>query len=524
MMNTRIIELLQQPKLIAPEDLSLLENQIRQQPYMQNIRALYLYGVHLHQPQRYKEILTTTAAYTTDKKILYQFINQKSNPEIAESASQVISVSQVEIKKNDEKLIKSDSEDVTKTAVDIEKEVESLEVEKEERKEDSHQEVSNDVVDESKTVIIHDSPIQSVQEPIMKLVEELKTNEELKAEVVEEPISIEEDLNISKEVSFDAIDDFLPDVKFSVPKNHNTFLNPPKFEKPKPQEVVVPTIISEESKEKTEDNIVNEEDSDTISFHETADFGSFNQDQSVEEVVILPHDNSHSSDAITEELVIEEIWQPMHVDNHTPDALIGKSSTVSTPEPVIVAVKVSDIKENKTGSEVLNKEPENTLLENSREESRPIINASFFSDALSIVSDKKEDDLIHNQQNTTEKPLETTKSNVGSFINTWQNWLKIDRVEESAVKKELRKDKAIEQFIENQPKISQLKDEVSFVVKEKKEDISHLMTETLANLYLEQRLYTKAIKAFEILITKHPEKNKHFLSRIKEIKDIRKPF
>ncbi|MFP7656393.1 hypothetical protein [Chryseobacterium proteolyticum] len=47
------------------------------------------------------------------------------------------------------------------------------------------------------------------------------------------------------------------------------------------------------------------------------------------------------------------------------------------------------------------------------------------------------------------------------------------------------------------------------------------MTETLARLYIEQKLYTKAIKAFEILAGKHPEKKSYFEDKIQEVKDIR---
>ena len=48
------------------------------------------------------------------------------------------------------------------------------------------------------------------------------------------------------------------------------------------------------------------------------------------------------------------------------------------------------------------------------------------------------------------------------------------------------------------------------------------MTETLAKLYTEQRLYTKAIKAYEILQNKHPEKAEDFKAKIQEIKDLKK--
>ena len=59
------------------------------------------------------------------------------------------------------------------------------------------------------------------------------------------------------------------------------------------------------------------------------------------------------------------------------------------------------------------------------------------------------------------------------------------------------------------------------MVKEKSDDISHLMTETLAQLYTEQKLYSKAVKAYEILSNKFPEKKSYFEDKIKEIKELR---
>jgi len=47
------------------------------------------------------------------------------------------------------------------------------------------------------------------------------------------------------------------------------------------------------------------------------------------------------------------------------------------------------------------------------------------------------------------------------------------------------------------------------------------MTETLAQLYVEQKLYTKAIKAYQILQEKHPEKTNEFEQKIEEIKKSR---
>ncbi len=80
-MNPRVLELIKNPKNIQSEDLGLLKEEIHAFPYIQNIRALHLYGVHLYEKENYQKELSTTAAYTTDKKILYQLINGKITQE-----------------------------------------------------------------------------------------------------------------------------------------------------------------------------------------------------------------------------------------------------------------------------------------------------------------------------------------------------------------------------------------------------------------------------------------------------------
>ena len=77
----------------------------------------------------------------------------------------------------------------------------------------------------------------------------------------------------------------------------------------------------------------------------------------------------------------------------------------------------------------------------------------------------------------------------------------------------------IDKFIENNPKIIPVaKDAVVPAIEPFSEDTSHLMTETLARVYLEQKKYSKAIQAYEILILKYPEKSSFFANRISDIK------
>jgi len=264
-----------------------------------------------------------------------------------------------------------------------------------------------------------------------------------------------------------------------------------------------------------------------------------------------------------EETEIQSAWKPMSFDSNLPDSLISKSPEVPQPEneelkadeaaeihqseiaeqeQVAEAETESDSDEESIVSEISEETTEqNTdedVSENSEEnkEEVPVMNVSFFGSGWTIPQPEKEKMTEEPKQESkeektveipVEKPAKTAKpnvfdSNVPGFINTWQSWLKIDRTEEKPKEeKPDLKTKVIETFIENNPRISQLKEESTFVVKEKGDDISHLMTETLANLYFEQKLYTKAIKAFEILIKKTPEKKKYYEGKIQEIKDFR---
>ena len=122
------------------------------------------------------------------------------------------------------------------------------------------------------------------------------------------------------------------------------------------------------------------------------------------------------------------------------------------------------------------------------------------------------------------KPLEFSVNEKHSF----QEWLQLSRYnpierKETNTEEEDRKKKSalIDKFIETNPKISPLNKENNPVFSEPIiEDKSYLMTETLAKVYLEQKKYSKAIQAYEILILKYPEKSSFFANRILDIKNL----
>ena len=123
-------------------------------------------------------------------------------------------------------------------------------------------------------------------------------------------------------------------------------------------------------------------------------------------------------------------------------------------------------------------------------------------------------------------PIKFDKNETHSF----NEWLQLstykpinrEKVEKVKTKKD-NKDFLISRFIENNPKIGSLKkDETIDVVIPKNKADKSLMTETLAKVYLEQKKFSKAIKAYEILSLKYPEKSGFFADQIKGIKKLTK--
>jgi len=708
MVNTRVLELLKNPKNIQSEDLSLLKQEINSFPYIQNIRALHLYGVHLFDKENYQKELSTTAAYTTDKKILYQLINGKiqqvkvdktvedtpitetieelptseikevtpkhdyeavseslitpkpeikpvfvngernrilfegeenflneinnetidleatlesgvivtqktateeetiaesgiegkSSPEFAASPSETminednIDSEKVEDKVTDESEVSFIKIESFKT--DPEQFGENLAQEKDvpeivSAKETSETLNSETVINENQInsekveeKIDNDSELSFIEiksfKPETVVLEEGKVIESLEPEKAIEVLNPEtiidegkinsenvaEKVNNESELSFHGTDSFLPEVKIEANTSEKEIVaDIPKSNINKHEDEMrrlieeVEKKMNAQKKEDEEKAQVQDEEiiGGDISFAETQAFHIGEEQKAAEDVVVkiaesiveekLEQEKAEITESKAEETLISETeivstWKPMSFESYIPDSFSRKTEIES--EPAEKAESVEDIREEvalgEKSPEIIVEETSEELIDivediesenpdSTKDDEVPVMNVSFFGNDISSLSINKEEK--NEEKQAAEKVPEinvkavnnTLDSNVPGFINTWQNWLKIDRTEEAEKAKAEIKNKAIESFIENNPKISQLKDEVNFVVKEKTDDISHLMTETLANLYIEQKLYTKAMNAFQILANKHPDRKEYFEGKIQEIKDNR---
>lgn len=111
---------------------------------------------------------------------------------------------------------------------------------------------------------------------------------------------------------------------------------------------------------------------------------------------------------------------------------------------------------------------------------------------------------------------------------TFSEWLALSQRTNQDEKELTEKDikfQLIDEFIEKSPKILPINktDEVkpTHSTTVSSTEYSDLMTETLAQIYTEQKMFDKAIKAYKILGLKYPEKNEFFANKIQQIEEQR---
>ena len=645
-METRIIDLIKNPETLRVEDLNLLETEIEKFPYMQSLRAIYLLGVHRFYNEHFPKELAKTAAYTTNKRILYNLIN-KTNENMAAAlaasafpfktefttktpALQEIKVEETPIH-TEEDVVENTNLVVKTQSIEISEPISFVEENTNEEQQTTNNEtpsipdvpsveepqystsspekseyeqkklaideyiaaemakLKSGAATEEPSIVEKEEDLEPVKavETISETEKEEITVEEVKAEEIT-PIEVEEE----KVEETEPIATETEEERFSAEE----LASPSTFNLKKPKETTIDfynrkqTGYVEETSAPKEDYYSLAKPVEENSTKETTvDFYAKKQAEPIEEVPAQKEDYysvkpvSESSDEDeTKETTIDFYTQkqtksveeaPVQKENIYSSEKTAENEERETTIDFYVRKQTGFVeeapaqKENIYSSESLTEnEARGTNIDfyaskkpisDTQEEQKPALSpvdiyqkpietkntekdelvevyknpVDFYSSQNKPVQEEENvsaTEEIANSEKPKAEPEKVTEvvkpksnSNVTSFISTWKSWLKIDRSEIVTPSEQDKKAAIIDKFIENNPKISPIKEDVDFIVKEKSNDISHLMTETLAQLYVEQKLYTKAIQAYKILQEKHPERTDEFEERIEEIKKSR---
>lgn len=311
----------------------------------------------------------------------------------------------------------------------------------------------------------------------------------------------------------------------SEPIKKETETIPLIIEDEKVEELVENKINSEVSSDESTAKIV-EQNNDTTEV--TDENIEENREQFVNNTEIISKDNSDDvNEDIVDEMIENDTEESELRTDHVVD-IISEDELNEVAEITNEVVKISTSKEDKTSindiANAVQQTSEIELIENNSVKNE----VEILAETIEVIEESKPE--------VNDQKVEIGKNNNSESTFSFTDWLK-KVPSQSKTQKEIEEEqeiaereikyKLIDDFLEKNPKIVPMKKTditpantpSNFV--QNTEEYSDLMTETLAQIYIEQKKYDKAIKAYKILILKYPEKNSLFANRIKEIENLK---
>jgi hypothetical protein len=571
--------LINKPDAITEKQTEALGNVLIEFPYFQSARALRLKGLFNQNSFKYNYALKVTAAHTADRSILFDFITSETFTSIQNDFydkklrdllninvldSEVVSPDEIKksievridpieqsiltsIKQATSNVFEEPIKAEEKTAEPIIEETEAIvfeEVIKIEEKPEDRIEDANAITIEEKSVVNEEiikteEKQEDIKEDVLieetepAVFKEVKTHDEsidsIKEETIVAPVKetrhtffeevvddeeVEEiektfDSNAIIEKTVSTIEEITP-VVFEEPKKHTEIRIDPIEESIYNSIKEATTVVFEESKpaEKKAAEIVVDEPKITEQYKEIASVV-------FEEVKITDEKPNEVSPTILDEPTTVE-QSPKEVINFILEEpiFIEESKEVITDsiEEVIIEENIPKTQFEETVK----------IAEENLEIGKPldfsVKEKHSFQEWLQLARPEPIDrtnEIVQEDVKAVEKSTQKVERNPEPIQETIPE---IEIIEDEKKKKA----ELIDKFIETNPKISPIKSDpitlppIQFNINQ--DDNTYLMTETLARVYLEQKKYTKAIQAYEILILKYPEKISFFADRISDIK------
>ena len=250
---------------------------------------------------------------------------------------------------------------------------------------------------------------------------------------------------------------------------------------------------------------------------------SFEEKIQEESISVINEVKEEVIEEFTPTVIEEEKQEEVEViDNSISDVLQQENDRIveienveETIEPIQEIKEVPVEQENNLEDDILNALQQTSEIE--VEEEKNIVNDPIIKEEETIVEEIKAENIDSDSTHSFSDWLKRFPSQ--------QKDQKTLEEEQEIAEREI-KYKLIDDFLEKNPKIVPMKKvdipspNTTSNFGKNSEEYSDLMTETLAQIYIEQKKYDKAIKAYKILILKYPEKNGLFANRIKEIENL----
>ncbi|WP_343617491.1 tetratricopeptide repeat protein [Flavobacterium sp.] len=535
--------LMNKPDAITEKQTEALGSVLNEFPYFQSARALRLKGLYSQNSFKYNYALKVAAAHTADRSVLFDFITSEKFTSIQNEFYDQKLKDLLEINVLDSEIVSFD--EVKKTP-----------------------EVRIDPIEQSilksikeATTVVFEKPSEIVE----KTEEAEETAETVEETIIEPPIAVfseEEILDSFVKVTEaeEVLDDSALEPAIAIPTEEeilNTF-----------------EAVTTETEEITEEVIPEEES--IISPSEEEILNTFipviDQPAEIEDEQEIFESFEEVTETETEEIpepIIEDV-----IAAPSEEEILNTFKEVENenkPAEIITEQPVVKLRTHTFFDEFVDDEEEEEIAEPTVDPAEEAVLVSIIEpanvvfEAPEVIEESKIDEEAADEEEIIEVQ-ETEKTEVSEIVKTaeenleigkpidfkgnekhsFQEWLQLARTEpidrtkdtstesdsnekksieitENASVEDEKKKKAeiIDRFIEANPKISPIKPTManpSIQLNVDEEENSYLMTETLARVYLEQKKYTKAIQAYEILILKYPEKITFFADRISDIK------
>ncbi|MFH7012729.1 hypothetical protein ACHRV5_12720 [Flavobacterium sp. FlaQc-52] len=462
--------LINKPDAITEKQTEGLGNVLNEFPYFQSARALRLKGLYDQNSFKYNYALKVTAAHTTDRSVLFDFITSENFVSIQNDYYDQKLLDLLNITVFESEIVLPEIQKVPEIRIDpIEQSILT-----------SIRQATTVVFEES--VKTEEQPV--IEQPVIipiKIEPEVIFEELIKTEEQPAAIVIEQPLTPAKEETEVVFEELIKTDEQTVP----TYI------KEETQEQVIPSATEQPVAVPVEEEILTVIE-EPIQTEEQPVVTSTPEEPSIvaEETVTIP------------DVRVEPIAES--------DFISLKEATTVVFEEVVITEKSKETEAQETVK----------IAEENLEIGKPLdfsVNEKHsFQEWLQLSRTEPIDRTSEGPQENTE-PVSEVEKTPEPVVET------IVPIEETETIEDEKKKKAelIDKFIETNPKIAPVKSVVATTTTQfdiNKEENPYLMTETLARVYLEQKKYTKAIQAYEILILKYPEKISFFADRISDIK------